>query len=271
MPELTTLAPGVSAWLADDPGHGRTNAGVVVDEDGITVVDAMLTPSESLPLAAALDGLGRRVRRLVYTSSHIEFTGGSTSFPLAARYGRRQTSVLLDQPANPDAWRRLHPGHDDELEEMVTRPVSHTVEEPAWLSPAVSAVPTAGQQLENLVVLVPAAGVLFGGAMCCFGTTPLAFDGDPAAWADALGELGDLAPVVVPGIGAVGGADELLAQQAYLYSCVDAEGDVGAIPPGPWDDWADRRFDAVNVQRAAMLEAGDPSPPPAMLELLGLA
>ena len=271
MPELRPLAPGVSVWLADEPGHGATNAGVVVDEDGITVVDSLLTPDLSAPLAAALDGLGRRVRRLVYTSSHIEFTGGSASFPLAARYGRRQTSVLLDQPPNPAAWSRLHPGHAADFDELVTRPVSHMVGEAAWLSPAVTAIPTGGQQRENLVVHVPAADVLFAGAMCCFGTTPLAFDGDPSAWADALADLGDLATTIVPGIGPVGDADDVVALQAYLYSCADAAGDASAIPPGPWDDWSDRRFDSVNVQRAAMLAEGDGSPPPAMLELLGLA
>ncbi len=271
MPELLALAPGVSVWLADAPGHGGTNAGVVVDEDGITVVDTLLTPSAAAPLAAALDGLGRRVKRVVYTSSHIEYTGGSTAFPLAARYGRRQTSALLDQPPNPAAWARLYPDHAADFDELVTRPVSHVVAEAAWLSAAAAAIPTAGQQMENLVVHVPAADVLFAGAMCCFGTTPLAFDGDPARWADELADLGDLAGTIVPGIGPVGGADDVLALQAYLYACVDADGDPSAIPAGPWDDWDDRHLDAVNVERAAMLAAGDPSPPPAMLALLGLA
>lgn len=269
--DLLTLAPGVSAWLQRPPGHGATNAGVVVDEDGLTVIDTLLTPTQAGRLLEALEPLGRPVRRVVYTSSHIACTGGSSRFWMAARYGRRQTSVLLDQPPNPGAWCRLHPGHDDEFADLVTRPVSHQVDEAAWLSPAVQVVPTGGQQQENLVAVVPSIGVVYAGAMAAFGVTPLAFDGDPGSWADALGDLIELGDVIVPGIGPPGGAGEVLALQAYLWACVEAGGDPAAIPPGPWDDWPDRHFDAVNVERAALIAAGDPSVPRSMLDLLGLA
>jgi hypothetical protein len=141
----------------------------------------------------------------------------------------------------------------------------------AYLTASHLVVPTQGQMLENLVVLVPEAEVLFGGAMCTFGVTPNAFDGDPAAWADALGELLELAPIIVPGIGPVGGAEELVALQAYLYACADAAGQVGAIPAGPWDEWSDRHLDEVNVERAAMLARGDHAVPPSMLRLIGMA
>ena len=108
---------------------------------------------------------------------------------------------------------------------------------------------------------MPSADVLFAGAMCTFGVTPNAFDGDPAAWADALADIGELAATIVPGIGPVGGADDVLALQAYLYACVEAEGDPTAIPEGPWDEWSDRHLDAINIERAAMLAAGDDSVP----------
>lgn len=268
---LEPLGDGVSAWLQSPPGHDHPNAGIVVEGDGITVVDTLVVPSQAAALLAAVESPELPVRRAVYTSSHVEQVGGSTVFWKAARYGRPLTSALLDQPANPTTLQRLHPELADELAEPATRPVSHVVDTSAWLSQAVCAVPTAGQQRQNLVALVPAADVLFAGAMCAFGVTPNAFDGDPAAWADALGELAELAGTIVPGMGPVGGADDVLALQAYLWACVEAEGDEGAIPSGPWDAWPDRHLDAVNVQRAAMLAAGDDGVPPAMLELVGLA
>jgi hypothetical protein len=149
--------------------------------------------------------------------------------------------------------------------------VSHTVDVAAYLTESHMVVPTQGQMQENLVVLVPEAAVLFAGAMCCFGVTPNVFDGDPLAWAEALAELTDLGSVIIPGIGPVGGSDEVLALQAYLYACVDAEGDVTRIPSGPWDEWPDRHFDEVNVERAARLAVDDRSVPRAMLRLVGLA
>lgn len=268
---LDALGPGVYAWVQSPAGHGRTNAGVVVDDDGVTIVDTLMTRSQWEPFGDAVDALGRPIRRVVLTSSHIEFVGGTPRFWSAARYGRAQTSAHLDQPPNVAGYRRLFPDFAGELrDDLVTKPVTHVVDEAAWLTPAAVAVPVGGQQTENLVVQVPGADVLFGGAMCCFGVTPNAFDGNPEVWADTLGDLAELATTVVPGIGPVGGADDLLVQQAYLYACVEAAGDPGAIPPGPWDDWTDRDLDEVNVERAALLAEGRDEVPRSMLARLGL-
>jgi len=271
-PHLVPLATGVLAHLDPEPGHGRTNAGVVVDADGVTVIDSLMVASQWEPFAQAVDALGVPVPRLVLTSSHIEFSGGTSRFRLSAVYGSRQASVLLDQPADPEVFRRLHPGFAPQLgDDLRTRPVSHVVDEPAWLSPAALAVPTGGQSLQNLVVVVPGADLCFAGAMCSFGVTPAAYDGDPAAWADALDTIRDLAPLIVPGHGPIGGEEEVDALQAYLRACVAAEGDVARLAPGPWERWAGREWDVVNVERAAMLAAGDPTPPPTLLRRLGLA
>ena len=69
----------------------------------------------------------------------------------------------------------------------------------------------------------------------------------------------------------MGGADDVLAQEAYLLACVEAEGDPGAIPPGPWDEWPGRDLDEINVERAAMLAVGDTNVPPTLLRRLGLS
>jgi cyclase len=269
--ELALLADGVYAWLGEGDRHGATNAGVIVDDDGITVVDTLLAPSQWGPLGDAVDVLGARVPRCVLTSSHLEFVGGTTRFPIAGRYGSAQTSAHLDQPLNLDAARRLFPEHADELVELTTRTISHVVREAAWISATAIAVPLGGQQRENLVVQVPHANVCFAGAMASFGVTPLCFDGDPAAWADALDRLLELAVVIVPGTGPVGGVEEVRALQGYLRACVDASGDVARVASGPWDAWPERRFDPINVERAALVAGGrEDEVPRSMLGLLGL-
>jgi hypothetical protein len=270
---LEPVAPGVWVWIGTD-GQGRPgpNVGVIVEDDGITLVDALSAPSAARALNERLKAFGVPVRRLVYTSSHVDSVGGSAVFWMAARYGRPQTSALLEQPVPLDAYRRLVPGYaHDYDEDFATRPVSHVVDAAAWLTPVVCAVPVHGAQEENLVVLVPSVGVLFTGAMATFGTTPNAYDGDPEAWADTLGELHDQATVVVPGIGPVGGPGHLIALQAYLYAVVDAGGDPRRIPDGPWDEWGGRELDEVNVERAVRLAGDDRGVPVAMLRRLGLA
>ena len=52
---------------------------------------------------------------------------------------------------------------------------------------------------------------------------------------------------------------------------MDAAGDPATIPPGPWDQWSARENDEVNVERAALLAAGDTGIPPSMLRRAGLA
>jgi hypothetical protein len=268
---LTELAEGVFAWLADEPGPGRPNAGVVVEDDGITVIDSLMVPSQAQPFAAAVEALGPPVRRLVLTSSHLEYAGGTPFFPRPAVYGTAQVSAHLDQPPDVGVLRNLYPEQADELdEELRTRPVTHLVTERTKLTSAVHAVIVQGDLEENLVLAVPRAGVVFGGATCSFGVTPLAFQADPAAWADTLGDVAALGPQIVPGHGPVGDGDDLLAQSAYLYACCDAGGDPSAVPAGPWDRWSARENDEVNVERAAMLARGETDIPPTMLRRAGL-
>lgn len=157
-----------------------------------------------------------------------------------------------------------------ELDEITTRVVTHTVAEGAWLSPTAVVAPTSGELDENLVVQVPEMRLVFAGAMASFGVTPMAGGGDPARWADALDTLLEWGEIIVPGHGPIGGEEEVRDLQAYLRACVGANGDVAALGEGPWDTWTDRRFDRINVERAAMLAAGDPSPPPSLLTALGL-
>jgi len=268
---LLPLDAGVYAWLTDPPGRGRPNAGAVVDADGVTVIDTLMTPDQYGPFAAALDELGLPVRRAVLTGSGVEQAGGTGRFPLAAVYGSPQASVHLDQPPNVDSWVALYPGHDADFDEVVTRPVSHVVASDVQLTDAVAVLTTGGQMAENLVAVVPGAQILFAGAMCSFRATPLCWQGDPRRWADELDRLVELAPIVVPGHGPVGGEEEVRDLQAYLRACVAAGGDPARIGPGPWEAWTDREHDAVNVERAALLAAGDDAVPPSMLRLAGLA
>ena len=269
---LEPLAPGVFAWLQRPPGPGRPNAGAVIDEDGITLVDALAVPSQYMDFAAALSALGRPVRRIVLTSSHVEYAGGTSGFRLAAVFGRPQTSTHLDQPANPAVLRRMLPELAPEFDdEFATRPVSHVVDAPVQLTSALAVYPTGGEQAENLVAVAAGSGVVFAGAMCSFGVTPLAYQGDPAAWADALDDVVELGDVIVPGHGPVGGRPEVAVLQEYLRACVAAGGDVRRLAPGPWDGWPGAEHHELNVERAAMLARGDDEIPPTLLARLGLA
>ena len=268
---MDLLAPGIYAELAGTPGHGRTNAGAVVDADGVTVIDTLLAPSQWGPFHAAVEALGQPIKRVVLTSSNIEFSGGTGAFRLAGIYGRSQASTHLDQPADPAIFRRLHPEFAAELDDdLITRPISHIVDGPVQLTAALTIVPLDGQQAENLVVVAAGAGIAFAGAMASFGVVPNASGGDPARWADQLDALLELAPIVVPGIGPIGGEEEVGDLQEYLRAVAAAEGDVSRLGSGPWSQWPGAEWHEANVERAALLTEGRDEPPPSLLARLGL-
>lgn len=273
---LVELGQGVLAYIDENPGYGNSNVGVVIDEDGLTIIDTAATPSRAMELritiAELTTELGLPIKRVVLTSSRVPFSGGSTTFWQSAFYGSESTSDQLDAPINHLAIQRLLPDLADSYHEgFVTRPITHTIAEPAWLTPAALGIPTPGESPANLVVQLPGTETVFAGALASFGTTPLAFDGDPAAWADSLESLLDMGTTVVPGHGSPGGAADVADLVGYLRACVEVDGDTTALPAGPWDQWTDRRFDAVNVERAARMARGDSDTPHEMFKLLGLA
>lgn len=272
---LVELGPGVYAFVHPEPRYGDSNVGLLIDADGLTLVDTTATPDRAEDLQreirAFAGDLGLPLRRVVLTSSRVPFTGGSEVFRLAAFYGSPATSEQLDAPANLVALRALLPHLADRYhDEFRTRPVTHTVDEPAWLTGSAQGVVLRAEAPGNLVVQVPGADAVFAGAVCSFGVTPLGFDGDPAAWAESLEQVAALGRTVVPGHGPVGGHADLADLAAYLRACVAADGDVGRLGPGPWESWSNAEFHPVNVERAARLAAGDHSPPTSLLRLLGL-
>jgi cyclase len=271
---LHELADGVFVWLQPGGESGVSNAGVVVDDDGITVIDTLMVRSQWEPFAAAVHALERPIARLVLTHAHVDHVGGTRAFPTAKVLGSMQTSQLLEGAMPVDAYKSFMPAFTDEfddLDELGTRQVTHLVTDAARITERVEVIPASGHTSGDLLVLVEDADVLFAGDLCFFGVTPLAFQGDPRAWADVLDAVGELATTIVPGHGPVGGAAELRELQGYLRACVEADGDEAAIAPGPWDTWLERDRDAINVQRAAMLAKGEDAMPPAMLKAIGLA
>lgn len=264
---------GVSAWIAESARPGASNSGIITDDDGLTIVDAQLTPALGDVLFETASAFGVPIRRLALTSSHMPFVGGSAAFVLPAVYGTAQISAHLDQEPNIESCCRLYPDDAAALQAIEERPcrrVTHTVTEAAWITASAVAAPLAGELDENLIVQVPESQVVFAGALCSFGVTPMAGLGSPSAWADALDTLCGWGEIFVPGHGPIGGREEVETLQAYLRACVDAEGDPARLANGPWTTWPGHEYHRINIDRAALLADGDPTPPASLLDLLGV-
>ncbi len=271
---LVEIGRGVFAFLAAERGFGYSNIGLVIDQDGLTVIDTSATPEggalvrdHMLALTAELE---LPIKRVIITSSRVPFTGGGDAFRQAAFYSSDETSEELDEPLSPVALRALLPAfasayHDD----FSTRPITHTITTEAWITPSTRGWVLPGESSANLIVQVPGTNAVFAGALASFGVTPLVFAGDPFQWVASLERVAELGQTIIPGHGSVGGTGDIVDLADYLRACISADGDVASLVHGPWDAWTDRRFDEVNVERAARVARGDYALPRSMMALLG--
>ena len=272
---LHELADGVFVWLQPGGETGVANAGVVVDDDGLTVIDTLMVRSQWAPFAEAVHALEIPVRRCVLTHAHIDHVGGTKSFPAAAVYATPATSWALDQPMPVDAYKSFMSAFADEfddLAELGTRPVTHEVEGAAPLTPRVEVLTASGHTAGDLIVLVADADVCFAGDLCFFGVTPLAFQGDPArvgrhARRHRRARRRDRARPRTRRRRAGG------ARAPGVPACVRRrERRPGRDRSGPWDTWVDRdERDRINVERAALLAQGRDEMPRAMLDAIGFS
>ena len=219
------------------------NVGAVLGDDEVLVVDTRSWVAEATELLADLRGLTRLPwRQAVNTHWHFDHCFGNATLRPAAIWGHERCAEQLRREGE-DRRRKLmaaHPEVADELAGVVLDPPDRPVGDGGI------DLQVGGRRVElrfcgrghtdnDLVVVVPDAGVVFCGDLVEEGAPPLyGDDAFPLEWPATLDRLLALAPpVVVPGHGDVvghgfvrGQRDQLAAMAALCRQV--AAGELGA-------------------------------------------
>ena len=241
------------------------NVGAVVGHDEVLVVDTRSWVAEATELLADLRALTRLpCRQVVNTHWHFDHCYGNATLRPAAIWGHERCAARLAGEEGEARRRRLMAGNSeaaDALAGVVLDPPDRTVGD------AGGDLAVGGRRVElrwcgrghtdnDLVVLVPDAGVVFAGDLVEEGAPPQFGDAFPLEWPATLDRLLALAPpTVVPGHGDVvdhrfvAGQRDQLAALAGLCRQV-AAGDLAAaeaVRAAPFPE----PFVRVALERAA--------------------
>ncbi len=225
------------AWYVQgDPGVAsaanegfNSNAGFIVTDEGVVVIDALGTPSLGHALLEAIRSVTPRpVRRVIVTHYHADHFYGLKAFKDAGAEVWAHRGAL-DYLTNGEAERRRAQRSRDLFPWVdASTPLVHA---DRWLE-GDEAFTLGGVRFEvqhfgpahspeDLVVVLPQEGVVFSGDILFTGRIPFVGEADSKAWLARIGRLIDLKPgLMVTGHGEVSrdpGKDLALTRDYLLF------------------------------------------------------
>lgn len=221
---LKQVGPGVYAAI-DGPEHkAGSNAGFVIGDDGVLVVDAFFTVDAARALVGEIHRLTPKpIRYVVNTHYHLDHTGGDQAL--------RDAGAVIIAHRNVRGWVRtenvhllgaqITPEFKAEIAALPLPDVTIDKDLAVWLGSRKVVIRTVlGHTGGDLTIFVPDAKVLFTGDMLWRKIPPNLIDGSVKEWAatDADFEhMPDAARTVfVPGHGDVANLKDVEDFRAYL-------------------------------------------------------
>lgn len=235
-PALEEVAPGVFAYLQLHGQWGLNNAGFIVADDSLTVIDTCFTERRSRDFAAAVKRTGgeRPVRTLVNTHHHGDHTHGNYVFGQVAIVGHEmcREEVIATGLGTKALWPYVDWG------EIVVAPPNITFRERL----TIYAGDTEAQLIHvgpahttnDIVAWLPKERVLYTGDVIFNGGTPFFVMGSLSGCFAALDTLRALDPaIIVPGHGPVCGPEVFEETERYLRFVQETArgGHEAGLPP----------------------------------------
>lgn len=219
---LKQIGPGVYAAIDGPKGEAGSNAGFVIGDDGVLVIDSFYRADAARALVAEIHKLTPKpIRYVVNTHYHVDHVGGDAVL--------REAGAIIIAHRNERGWVRTENLHlfGDRVTPAIREQVAalalpdETIAAPTtiWLGARkVGIRPVLGHTGGDLIVEVPDAKAVFAGDILWNRVSPNIIDGNVADWiktADALAADPGLA-TFVPGHGDVATAQDVQAFAGYL-------------------------------------------------------
>ena len=222
--EMTMIAPGVYSAIDGPEGRSGSNAGFVIGDDGVLVIDSFFDPAATTALIAAIRKLtSKPIRYVVNTHYHIDHVGGDAVL--------QQAGAVVIAHRNVHGWvrtenlhlfgNRITPAMAIRVAALPLPDVTTDKDLTVWLGQRKVVVQTVlGHTGGDLVVSVPDAEVVFCGDIVWRRVSPNIIDGTVATWIETVRSLkaGPQAAqtTFVPGHGGIATAMDLTDFADYL-------------------------------------------------------
>jgi cyclase len=219
---LVALGDGVYAAIAN-PGDRESvgNAGFVLGENGVLIVDAFATGAAAEELLGKIRRMTRvPVRWVVNTHYHLDHVGGDAVFARAGAVLIAHENVRAWVRTENLKWRApIKPEEKAMLAGLVRPDITFRDELTVWVGDRkVAVLFRPGHTGGDAIVSVPRADVVFAGDLFWNATVPNTIDADTKAWIQTLDAFLIDFPksAFVPGHGEVGHALDVRFFRDYV-------------------------------------------------------
>jgi glyoxylase-like metal-dependent hydrolase (beta-lactamase superfamily II) len=230
--ELKLIGPNIWAALDDANGDAGANAGFVIGDSGVLVVDTFENEAAAKALLVEIQKLSHLpVKFVVNTHYHLDHVAGNRVFSNAGAVivAHRSVRAWINTENLKFFGDQIKPEEKSFVEHLLGPEVTYESELSLFLgSRRIDVKFFEGHTGGDSVVSIPDAGIVFCGDLFWRKTLPNLIDATTAAWIASLDDIPSIpveraadgpathAAIFVPGHGSVGTAADVQDFQKYL-------------------------------------------------------